>query len=305
METLERGPAPSIPEHEPPARRNGTKPRLATILEAPSKEALVTGSIVSVLLLGVADITTGKEVSWFPFYLLPVSLMAWSVGLWPALGMSAFSSAVWLSADLFTAGSYSEGWIYYWNAGVRLGLFVVVVVLLSSLRRGHDIEHSLARTDPVTGLANARYFHERAAAEMERSRRFGHPLSVAYVDLDDFKDVNEERGHIGGDAVLRQMGEYLCKSVRAYDVVARLGGDEFAVLMPETDAESARIVAGALPRRIHEAAGVEGLPTTLSIGVATFDRPPGTVDEMVRHADQLMYQVKAGGKDGVLHAAAG
>ena len=100
---------------------------------------------------------------------------------------------------------------------MRLGVFVVVVVVLAKLRAAHQLERRLARTDPLTGVANFRWFEEEAQREMYSSRRYGGPLSPAYLDLDDFKRINDERGHAAGDEALRAVADALRTHLRPTD----------------------------------------------------------------------------------------
>ncbi len=157
----------------------------------------------------------------------------------------------------------------------------------------------LALTDHLTGAANSRSFHEIAGREIERQKRFGRPLSIAYLDLDNFKAVNDTHGHETGGALLRGVAAVLKANTRATDVVARLGGDEFAVLFPETDEAAARAAAEKLRAALQEWMRGGGHLVTVSIGVATFAAPPAGVKEMVTLADELMYNAKRGGKNRV------
>jgi diguanylate cyclase (GGDEF)-like protein/PAS domain S-box-containing protein len=156
---------------------------------------------------------------------------------------------------------------------------------------------ALAMTDALSGVANRRAFGEMAQLEIERSHRYGHPLSLAFLDIDDFKRVNDERGHTEGDRVLQSFAGVLTSSVRSVDGVARLGGDEFVVMMPETGADEALALAYRLSRSLASLEGGGGV--TCSIGVATFVTPPDSVDRMVEEADRLLRAAKAAGKNGV------
>jgi diguanylate cyclase (GGDEF)-like protein/PAS domain S-box-containing protein len=155
---------------------------------------------------------------------------------------------------------------------------------------------ALAMTDPLTGLANRRAFDDMAQVELERSRRYQHPVSLAFLDIDDFKRINDERGHRAGDCVLRSFAGVLRSSVRSVDGVARLGGDEFVVMMPETDSDKALALAHRLR---HSVASIEGGVGRVgcSIGVATFVEPPDSVEVMVEEADRLLRAAKAAGKN--------
>ena len=119
---------------------------------------------------------------------------------------------------------------------------MIFTLLLSSLKRALDRERELSGTDVLTGIRNARSFREVLGAEIERSKRFQRPFTVAYLDLDNFKTVNDCHGHEHGDELLRLVGNTILTGIRKTDTVARLGGDEFALLLPETEYEAAGAV---------------------------------------------------------------
>jgi len=161
------------------------------------------------------------------------------------------------------------------------GLTWTIVALRSSLAR----ERRLARVDDVTGVRNARAFHEAAGAEIERARRYQHPFSVAVIDL----------GSRVGDDLVRSAATVLRGALRATDVVARLGRDEFIALLPETSAAAARIVLDKLRAGLAELRTTDGRPATPSIGGVTFLNPPHTVEEIVRATDERIAEAKSTG----------
>src|SRR5437773_2624774 len=144
-------------------------------------------------------------------------------------------------------GRHFDAWLSRLPAALLL-----VSQAVARLRLAHARERELARRDALTGAPNARAFYELAGAEIARARRYIHPFSVAYLDLDDFKLVNDRLGHLAGDAVLRSVARALGGVLRASDVVARLGGDEFAVLLPEAGAAPARLATDKLRQALAE-----------------------------------------------------
>jgi len=249
--------------------------------------------------IGYLDRATGTEISFSMFYLLPVSLAFWLAGLWPGVATAAGGAAVWLVADLSTGHAYSHPPIPYWNALMRGVIFLAVGLLLVRLRRALQRETRLATRDALTGIGNWRHFEAVANRELGRARRSGGPLSLVYLDLDDFKAVNDSLGHQAGDALLVSTAAGLQESVRTIDCVARLGGDEFVVLMPDTGQEGARVVVERIRAAIRERLERERWPATVSAGLITFVRPPASIDQMIKSADDLMYDAKRGGKDAV------
>ena len=256
-------------------------------------------SVVGVFLLGIVDYLTGYEVSISLFYLAPIAAASWFVGRRTGFALSCLSAVVWFLADIASGHVYLTRWIYVWNLVARLGFFIVVTWLLDNLRESYRRERELARTDRTTGTANSRYFYEFAQLELERARRFGRPLSLAYLDIDDFKLINDRFGHAQGDEVLRVVSSSVQEHLRATDLVARLGGDEFGVLLTETDQAGAQAAVAKIQDAMLRQMQGQAWLVTISIGVVTFVTPPTSVDAMIRAADDLMYAVKADSKNGV------
>jgi diguanylate cyclase (GGDEF)-like protein len=158
---------------------------------------------------------------------------------------------------------------------------------------------TLVREDPLTGLANRRAILTLLSGMISGARRHGRPLSVAIVDLDHFKRVNDEFGHQAGDEVLLAAVAAMRRRLRQEDQVGRMGGEEFLVLLPDTGMAAARRVADALRRQVAQAHGP--VPVTASLGLATWDGEPA--EELLRRADEALYAAKRSGRNRV-HAAA-
>ena len=270
-----------------------------------SRSFHLTAGLLLVILLGVVDYLNGPDVSFLIFYTAPVLLAAWYVGRGAGLLVCAATGLSWFAVAYASSDHFAHPLIAFWNAAVRLGFMLILAHVASGFKRSLEQERELARTDYLTGAINGRHFGELAEGEILRARRHGHPFSIAFMDVDDFKSINDRLGHSAGDRLLKTVAETLRRSVRDVDAVARLGGDEFAVLMPETGEAAARVAVARLRRRLREEAGRGGWPVTFSIGVVTFDDPPASVDEMMRAADELMYAAKRHGKDTVRHRVAG
>jgi len=181
--------------------------------------------------------------------------------------------------------------------GVRAAMFgglAVLVGLQAEQRRTLLIERDRlvaelragALRDQLTGLANRRAWDERFAQELRRARRSGTPLSVAVIDIDGLKRINDTFGHGEGDRLIQRSAAAWRSVIRDTDLVARLGGDEFFVLFPECPRHEAEAVARRLLREVDD-------DHSVSIGIAAWDGEPG--DVLVSRADQAMYQAKAAG----------
>jgi diguanylate cyclase (GGDEF)-like protein len=158
------------------------------------------------------------------------------------------------------------------------------------------------RQDDLTGALNRRGFIQVLEDESKRARRYLHPLSVAYVDLDDFKLINDILGHKTGNLVLQAVARTMQSTLREVDSVARLGGDEFALLLSETEAEGVRVVLEKLRTALINEMNAHDWQVTFSIGAVTFNDPLATAEEMIAKADELMYSVKLSGKNRFEHS---
>jgi diguanylate cyclase (GGDEF)-like protein len=275
---------------------------LSMILEKRPKALLSLLGFALIPGVGILDYLTGYEIAFSLFYLIPISLLTWVTGRLLGTAACVAGAAVWLIADLMAGSSYSHPAIYAWNTFIRLSFFLIVTLLLSALRRSLEIERELAHKDYLTGAMNSRFFFEFLQMEIDRFRRYERPFSLAYIDLDNFKAVNDRFGHMAGDQVLRTVVGHTKSRLRKTDVVARLGGDEFALLLPETDQESAKVAISKIQGSLLQEMQKNRWPITLSIGVLTCTAAPPTRDELVRMADDLMYTAKREGKNAIRFA---
>ena len=274
----------------------GLMKRLTHALNALPSAVVLIAAAALVVGVGRLDQVTGLYLSFALFYLAPVGLATWFCGRAAGLTIALMGSIVGLIGDVSTRGG-REAFLAYWNAGMRFGVFAVVVLVLDRLRRSLASEQRLARTDPLTGAANARWFDEVAERAIAGMKRYGHPLSLAYVDVDNFKVVNDTLGHSVGDIVLRTVAEGMNANVRPTDLVARIGGDEFAVLMPHTDVEAAAAAFTRIRAMLLDEIVRHGWGVTISVGIAAAGPRTIGVDELLAAADSLMYDAKRAGKD--------
>lgn len=251
--------------------------------------------VATIGLLGALRMATDAEFTFASFALLPVLAIAWVDRKGNALLVAFLAAAMWFAADIASEREFSAGWIPWANAFARLATYSVAVLMVVQIRLQFEREHKHATHDALTGLQNRRAFFEAGAFEVERAKRYAHPLAVIYLDLDDFKKLNDNKGHDAGDAALRATARALARTMRATDRVARMGGDEFAVLLPETGYDAA-VKAGQKLSIALDAALDAFQPVKVSIGVAWFGNADRAFPEMLHAADQLMYEVKEGGK---------
>lgn len=254
-----------------------------------------TVAVVLLVLVALTDTFKGPELSFSIFYLVPTLYAGGLISPRAGRIYAVVCAAVWGYLDIVNGRPYSAMWIPCWNAAVRLGFFLLINELVIALRHAYLRERRLSRTDGLTGIANARVFREYAERTIALSRRNGLPFTIAYIDLDQFKQVNDAFGHSEGDKLLIMVARLIGERLRATDTVARLGGDEFAILLPDTGNEQALVLLERIEERIkREVSG--RWPVGATIGAVTFTDSPENVDYAIFLADTLMYKGKDQGR---------
>lgn len=278
--------------------------RLVEYLTSLSRPMVTSLAFLLCVLVGVVDGMNGPDYSLVPFYLVPVILAAWFAGRWAGYLISSVSALAWLAAEM-TGRHYSQlDFSMYWNDLMEFLLFLLTALIISALKGALDRENGMARTDHLTGMPNRRHYYELVRGEMRRNHRYDEPFTIAYIDIDNFKRVNDTKGHAEGDKLLRQVATSIAASIRETDYLARLGGDEFALLLPETAGESALTVIAKVRRQLKKE--VESRWTvSFSIGMVTYLKSPATIDEVIGRADRLMYEVKEESKDALREEVVG
>lgn len=257
--------------------------------------------ILLIGLIGWLDYITGFEITFSFFYLISITLVTWYVGLRAGVGMTFVGVLFWLISNWIAGETYSNEWIRLFNAGVRLTVFSLIAYLLHELKTIYRKEHVLARTDFLTGAFNRREFAQQLELEIERARRLGYPISLAYIDLDNFKVINDNEGHRAGDAQLRLIAHTILHTIRKTDVFARLGGDEFGLILPNVNQADAKYVLEKIENAVMQELHRVHSPVTLSTGVVTFKLPSADADVLLQRADALMYEAKLAGKNRVVY----
>lgn len=251
--------------------------------------------ISAIFLLGALRIETDAEYAFASLALLPVLVISWMEGKRGGLFVACLAVAVWALAGIDAGRQFSAPWVPWANAITRLATYSLVALLVAQIRQMFEREHKHATLDALTGLQNRRAFLDAGAREVERSKRYSHPLAVIFLDLDDFKQLNDTLGHDAGDAALRATASAIFGILRSSDHVARLGGDEFAVLLPEIGYDETIEAGRKISDAVNSALRVFP-PVRSSIGVAWFPQADRMFPEMLKAADNLMYEVKASDK---------
>ncbi len=231
-------------------------------------------------------------------FLIPIAISTWYGGRRTGILFSLLSAAALFAVDI-SERIYINHFVLIWNILTRFGFFLITEELFHEIKNRLDNERYLSRTDSLTRLLSMRGFMEEARKLFRLSVRHKRPIAVAFLDLDNFKELNDMRGHHEGDRVLQVVGKTILVSLRETDVAGRLGGDEFVMVLPETDDTGARTVLGTLRDSLRQEAKQYDWQLSVSMGVVTFDSAELGVEEVIKLADSLMYRVKKwGGKTG-------
>jgi diguanylate cyclase (GGDEF)-like protein len=271
--------------------------RFFRILDKKGRKFNLLAGLICAVVVGISDIAAPNAYSFSLLYLLPITFTTWFAGKHAGLFVSVACTAFW-AIDHCDSGIIASTW----NILSAFGLFCVVSVMLARIRLMWETESQLSRTDPLTGVMNVRAFTEVVEYEISSLQRQGSPFSVAYLDLDNFKEVNDRYGHRKGDELLKTVVMCLVGNLRETDLIARMGGDEFTIFFPATNLEASRIVMLRIREHLLLLSEENGWPITFSMGVLTCTDGNCSLDEIISTADTLMYEVKNAGKNDVRFA---
>ena len=266
-------------------------------LDALPKIFVAVLNFLLLIILGFINYKLGYEIAFSIFYVFPVGLAAWAIGRRWGNIFSLISAMLWVAIDIYSGHNYSSIIIAFWNGLVRLGFFVVITALLVEIKKVLKNEKIMGRIDHITEIPNARSFFESAEKEVSLSARKKRPLTIAYLDVDNFKEINDSLGHNKGDEVLKKIAGTIRANIRQSELVARIGGDEFVLIYPETDEKTAKNIIYVLQSRLNAAVNNILPKISFSIGVITCASGECTLQEMIRLADNRMYDSKKSGKN--------
>ena len=255
--------------------------------------------LVLLLLIAAADYATGFKLRLSVLYLVPILIITWAAGWQIGIMLSFVACTARAYTDVFAGRYIDSPKMLYWDWGAVFSGYILLVIGISVLRHRLEGAHFQSRKDTLTGLVNKGGFYQVVGAEMELCRRYERTLSIAYIDLDNFKKVNDKYGHHVGDKLLRTVSKTMQRKLRGSDIPGRLGGDEFAVILPETSPQACRMVIEMLQQRLLQEMNANNWPVTFSIGIATFTKMPSSIEGMIRQADHLMYVVKNSSKGAI------
>lgn len=258
------------------------------------RKAFAVG-IVVLFCLALLDFSLGEDFRLHSLYLFPFAYIAIHCTRVPLVIFAAALTFALQGTVLFFYPIPLTTKIV--STLVSLSIVCLTGGLARSLRKTLVATHHDATHDALTGLQNRRSFDNFLEAEIARQRRYGSRFSLLLVDLDRFKELNDERGHDVGDNALRLAAKALKQSTRDSDIVARFGGDEFAILLPNSSHADCSAICANIIRNIEEDMTVAGFGVTASIGSTTFDVEPDSPSRAIKKADEALYSAKARGRN--------
>jgi len=255
-------------------------------------------SLVAMAVIFAAGISADFSIRLFVLYVLPLVLISLHCGRYVAYVAAV---GIVLGLEAFTLARFNFNFATIVTNLLFEGLVAGMIVLVTSTARTNYLKVAQqATTDELTNLANRRAFERVADHEIARQKRYGGVFSLAMLDLDGFKELNDSRGHRSGDEALKLFAEVIRSKTRESDTVARYGGDEFIVLMPNTSEVESLALCQQLRTVVAARMTEASFYVTVSIGCATFTEPPNSVESAIAQADTAMYQAKKSGKNCVI-----
>jgi diguanylate cyclase (GGDEF)-like protein len=258
---------------------------------------IASGAIVLVAIAALLDFLTGWRVDVPLVYVVPVCSVAWLVGDRWGIGLALFAGVASTLVATLAGRPLGHPLLPAVDFVFDTALFAGSAVLASGFRRARSGRNELRVVDSLTGVSTSDAFYEEADRLVKMAVRYGRPVTVAYLGVDNFTALNERFGHRTGDDVLISIARTLKQHLRETDIVARLAGDEFGVIFPETGAEAGRTAVEKAREQLIDA--TDGWSISFSIGAVTCDRTACTLDELIRKAERLMYEVKESGRNGL------
>jgi diguanylate cyclase (GGDEF)-like protein len=262
-----------------------------------SESRAVSLGVLGVVLVAVVDALLGHEVSLVALHMVPVLLVTWYASPRWGLFILVLLTLMTALAVVYVAPPVYKPLYRYLDLASDFVAIAFLILVQARLRNAYRKLKQQSRTDMLTGCLNRGGFHEQLQAEVGRQKRYGRAFALLYLDVDDFKTVNDSQGHEAGDALLEEIGRALRARLRSTDSAGRLGGDEFAVLLRESGPAAAEQAAAQLKQELERTARGHRWPVGFSIGAICFSRPPPDADDALRRADELMYEAKKSGKN--------
>jgi diguanylate cyclase (GGDEF)-like protein len=259
----------------------------------------IVGLFVFLILIMLVNYNTSRYVDLFSLCLVPVIVATWRLGLRIGFLVSFLSCLFGFAID-FSLQPEADTHLLLTTALIHMNVLVFITYVCWTYQKITNNFIKLSLIDSLTCVNNRRAFFIQGEIELERVTRLHQPISVLFMDLDNFKMLNDSKGHDNGDKILLTVATLIKCRVRKIDFFARLGGDEFAIILPFTDGLGALALGRELHTMLHDVFYKKKIPITASIGIATFMKPPHSFKYAIKCADSVMYRIKKCSKNNVM-----
>ena len=242
---------------------------------------------------------SGFKYEFTLLYIVAITALTWFGGRTAGIILAFLTSGLWYYVNFIYFSVEKMTGIVLWKTITLLMLALLTIYIILRLKESLENEKRLSRSDPLTGLPNRRHFEDIASVQYNWCKRKMASVSLAFIDIDNFKEVNDSMGHDEGDRLLVDISNSIKESVREVDLVARMGGDEFILFLPETDEFEAKRLLTRIQGEAKIIADANKWPISFSIGVVTDHLSHKNIESLIKKADSLMSEIKRSGKDGI------
>lgn len=267
------------------------------------KTILKIVAVFSVFLIGYLHYFVGPLFEFHLFFFIPIIIASWFISQFFSYLILMLVIALWTLGDYLIIKGTTNLFPFVFNAIMHALIIIYLNYLLGYIRQLLIKESQLAREDSLTKIPNRRGFYEYGETAFSTANRLQLPITSIFIDLDEFKSINDTYGHKIGDQVLYETAQTIKESIRKTDVVGRLGGDEFCIILLNVGSKQAKDFSESLRNKLNEKLGHHGWKPTFSMGVVSYESTPVSFQDLIQRADSLMYQVKKNGRNGYLQTS--
>jgi len=240
-----------------------------------------------------------KDAIFSTFYIIPVIIASWYVGFNAGLFISVFCLVEYSFLFIYYQVEFFNLSVYLISFIPKMVVYFFIAFILVRLKKSLIAERQLARIDSLTRIGNRKSLFERVELEMNNLRRYNKIFALVFIDIDDFKKINDTSGHIEGDRILKTFANRVNDTIRKNDALFRVGGDEFILILPQTNLDQSKIVMSKIKASLGEPDIQSKQFPTVSAGVGIFTVYIENIEDVVLYVDKLMYKVKKTGKNNV------
>ncbi len=274
---------------------------ILSILDKRGPELIWWLSFLAIFAICYTMLVIKRDIDLQPLLVIPILVASWYGSSKAGASLALLTAILLFAVKWFSGAFHVSAPTAVIDAAIALFVYLFIGVIVTNFKKVHKVEVVAADTDTLTGVNSSRSFYAELANEILRAKRYDHIFSLAYIDVDNFKRINDSLGHSVGDKLLIELSRCLQDALRATDITARIGGDEFVCLLPEAGESEAKTAMLKAEKELQKSMKRHGWDVSFSIGVVTFKKLPDDVREAVKLADELMYEVKNNKKNNIAY----